>query len=68
MAREKGKVQESIITIQVPLMGTKRGNKLEEFEMLEDRPHKRVCDTNLSSDTQYDEILAVAARQHCWEQ
>lgn len=43
VARGKGKAQELVISAQTPLVGTKRGIKLEETEDQNERPHKRVC-------------------------
>ena len=46
VAKEKGKARNLNILAQSPLVGTKRGERPEEFEIGNERPHKRACEVH----------------------
>lgn len=67
-AREKGKAQ-TLNTLAQPLsVDTRRGERPESFENVNERPHKRACEVHNSGDNQMDTLLVVAATQHRREQ
>lgn len=68
VARGKGRAQELVISAQTPLIGTKRGIKLEETEDQNERPHKRVCAMLSNDGDRFGDLSAVAAMQHRQEQ
>ena len=65
IAREMGKAQNQMSFTQTPSIGIKREERPKDVEDLYKRPLKHMCEVHTLDDDRIDELLAVAAVQHC---